>query len=261
MSKLNNLLRIWPNGTVGTQFWLEQQAIYPQLSKKYVTNGWLTKIGHGAFIKAGDQVDLFGGLYALQQELKLPVHLGGKSALDFLGSSHFVPKHNNITYIYNYGVGAERYLPAWFNQFFAKHSIHYVRTKLFNTELGLIEHHTNTFCVKLASVERALFELLALVPEEVITYQHAYLIMQNQVFLRVDLVQELLESCSSQLLKRLFLHLTKKCGLPVLERLRFNNIELGQGRRTIGNKAAVYDPEFKLAVPPLENDGTENMEL
>ena len=102
MSKLNTLLKTWPNGTVGTQVWLEQQEIYPQLSNKYVTNGWLEKIGHGAFVKAGDHVDLLGGMYALQKELNLLVHLGGKTALEFLGSSHFVPqKKTNDLYIHS----------------------------------------------------------------------------------------------------------------------------------------------------------------
>ena len=188
------------------------------------------------------------------------MHLGGKTALELLGSAHFVPQNNTVTYIYTHGPMPERYLPSWFNTFFAQHLIHYVRAKLFVTDLGLAEHRSATFTIKIASTERALFELLSLVPG-VITYQYAYLIMQGQMFLRDDLVQELLEQCSSQLLKRLFLHLAKKCALPVVERLQFNKINLGQGKRTLGKNAIVYDPEFKIMVPPLEDDGTENVEI
>lgn len=260
MGKLNQLLKNWPNGTVGTQAWFEQREIHPQLSNKYVINGWLEKVGHGAFIKAGDKVDLLGGLYALQQELKLPVHLGGKTALEFLGRAHFVPKGKPATYIYTHSQSPERYLPSWFNELYSQYSIRYIRAPLFITEFGLQEHQSTTFVVKVANTERALFELLALVPK-VMTYQYAYLTMQGQMFLRDDIVQELLTNCTSQLVKRLFLHLAKKSSLPVLERLQLNNIDLGQGRRTVGKTATEYDPEFKIMVPPLKEDGTETMEF
>ena len=164
-----------------------------------------------------------------------------------------------MTYIYTHASLPERYLPSWFNSFYAKHLIQHVRTKLFPTKVGLIEHLSTTFTVKIASTERALFELMSLVPNT-ITYQYAYLTMQSQMFLSVDLIQELLECCNSKLVKRLFLHLAKKCTLPVFERLNLNKVELGNGRRYICKEATVYDPEFKIIVPALEPDGTLDLE-
>ena len=34
-SKLNQLLKKWPRGTVATAAWLEQQGVYRQLSRRY----------------------------------------------------------------------------------------------------------------------------------------------------------------------------------------------------------------------------------
>ena len=203
MGKLNNLLRQWPNGTVATQLWLDEQQIYRQLSNKYVRSGWLTKIGHGAFAKAGDRVDLFGGVFALQQELKLPIHIGGQTALELFGRAHFIPMTNNYSYIYVHENKTERQLPSWFVAAFSTNLIKYIRQQLFVKKVGLQNFDCSTFTIEIASPERALFELLALVPNE-ITYEHAYLVMQGQELLRVEIVQALLESCCSQLLKRLF---------------------------------------------------------
>ena len=41
--------------------------------------------------RAGDRVDWIGGVYALQQQLRLPIHIGGKTALEMQGYAHFLP--------------------------------------------------------------------------------------------------------------------------------------------------------------------------
>ena len=50
-SKLNQLLKKWPRGTVATAAWLEQQGVYRQLSRRYAVSGWLQSLGHGAFLR------------------------------------------------------------------------------------------------------------------------------------------------------------------------------------------------------------------
>jgi hypothetical protein len=48
-SKINQLLRRWPNGTVAVSSWLEKQGAYQQLVQKYEATAWLRRVGQGAY--------------------------------------------------------------------------------------------------------------------------------------------------------------------------------------------------------------------
>ncbi|MCD6326678.1 AbiEi antitoxin N-terminal domain-containing protein, partial [bacterium] len=89
--KINQLLKEWPKGTVATQAKLSKLGISRQLATKYVLHNWIIRIGTGAFVRSGDQIDWRGGLYALQTQLGLSVHVGARIALELQGLSHFVP--------------------------------------------------------------------------------------------------------------------------------------------------------------------------
>ena len=67
-SKINQLLKEWPPGTVVTKAKLDKLGISRQLATKYVLYNWIIRIGTGAFARSGDQVDWQGGLYALQTQ-------------------------------------------------------------------------------------------------------------------------------------------------------------------------------------------------
>jgi len=76
-AKLNQLFQRWPKGTVATQTWLNQLGISSKLANWHVGSGWLNRFGARAFKQPGDQVGWQGGLYALQTQLKMTVHIGG----------------------------------------------------------------------------------------------------------------------------------------------------------------------------------------
>ncbi len=257
MGKLNEVLRIWPSGTVVVQSWLEQHCqISRQLTRKYVKGGWVEKIGPGAYVRSGDKVDWRGGVYALQQLLKLPIHVGGKTALELSGRAHFVPMGSHrLLYLYTHGDHPERQLPRWLTQYFNNQSFNYISNVLFTGAHGLQAWNCSTFGIWISNTERALLEILALVPKKM-SFEHAFLLMQGKETLRVDVLQGLLEDCRSQVLKRLFLYLAKKCQLPCFERLNLKTLKLGQGKRTIDN-GDHYDPQFKLFVPNLSIDKQE----
>ena len=249
--KLNRLLGSWPSGTVMTQSWFERQGITRQLSYFYVKSGWLEKIGQGAFIKTGDQVNWMGGLYAIQQQLDLKVHLGGRSLLEVKGASHFIPMGpKRPLYLYANEGSEVVLLPKWFIQAFSRSAtITYFARKLFSTEVGMETLEQANFTIQVSSKERALMEVLSLVSKDV-GYTHAYRLFQGQHTLRPSLVQELLENCVSYKVKRLFLYLGKKCSLPWIQHLNLSRITLGRGKRQIGS-GGVYDPEFEISVPKL----------
>src|SRR3972149_11844996 len=114
-SKINQLLQRWPNGTVAVSSWLEKQGAYQQLVRKYEATAWLRRVGQGAYAKAGNAVEWTGGLYALQEHLRLPVHVGAKTALQMQGYAHFLPLGKTAT-VSLFGLPDIK-LPAWFTQY------------------------------------------------------------------------------------------------------------------------------------------------
>jgi Transcriptional regulator, AbiEi antitoxin N-terminal domain len=81
-TKLNNLLVNWQPGAVYTSTWLSSQGFSPSAIAGYCQSNWLRSIGRGAFVKVGDTYDWSGSLWAVQQQLGLAIHPGGKTALE-----------------------------------------------------------------------------------------------------------------------------------------------------------------------------------
>src|SRR5437762_2813894 len=165
-AKLNKFLKHWSRGTVGTSQWMEKNGIYPQLAKVYEKGGWLTRVGHGAFIQSGDKVEWPGALFAIQNQSKLPIYPGSKTALQMLGHAHFLPlgKGQAISLFSTRGVK----LPGWFKQYDWGVQVQYLATKLFSDNagsLGLTEKNLGAFSISLSSPERAMMEVLNLVPK------------------------------------------------------------------------------------------------
>src|SRR3989344_6757782 len=80
-NKLNQLLGNWPSGTVAASSWLKERGYSNPLLSKYKMNSWISSIGRDANVRPNGKVDWTGGLYAIQEQLYLPVHAGGKTAL------------------------------------------------------------------------------------------------------------------------------------------------------------------------------------
>ena len=66
--------------------------------------------------------------------------------------------------------------------------------------------------------------------------------------LRPDLVQNLLENCSSIKVKRLFLYLAEKASHGWVQHIKLDKIDLGSGKRSIV-KNGVYNSKYKITVP------------
>lgn len=261
MTKLCKLISEWPAGTVGVQTRLNNMQIYKQLSNKYAASGWLQKIGVGAYVRAGEKPTWQGGIYAMQQDLGLKLHIGGLSSLELLGRSHFIPlgmnRHARL-YIFAHGSHLPRYLPKWFLQL-ENLTSYFIPTPFFSSNLGLMNFNCGTFKIQISATERAIFELLALVREKS-SFEHACLVMQHQSGLRSDVVEQLLQECSSQVTKRLFLYLARKFNLNFLPYVKLKGIDLGRGVRRIA-QGEVFDPELKLYVPQMSDKINPDLEV
>lgn len=245
-TKLNRLLRSWPAGTVGTLTWLSKQGVYQQLAHEYEKGSWLEKIGCGAYSRAGDKVSWPGGVYAMQAQLGLPVHVGGKTALELGGFEHFMVMGEG-SYLYLFSDTPDR-LPTWFSKHRWDRRVSYRSLKLFprNQKLGLARHSFGSFEIERSAPERAILEVLHLVPKEQ-SFAEARLLMEGLVGLRPKLVQNLLEQCRSVKVKRLFLYLAGSYNHAWLKKLDPSKITLGSGKRVIvpGGK---LDPKYQITV-------------
>ncbi len=110
-TKINRLINQWTTGAPSATSYLVASGFSRDLLVKYKNSGWLEPFGRGAYIRSGDKVDWPGALFTLQTQLGLPVHAGGKTALERKGYAHYLPARQKRVFLYGPRGLA---LPAWF---------------------------------------------------------------------------------------------------------------------------------------------------
>lgn len=246
-TKINLLLQSWPLGSVATSTWLNSQGVRFDLAERYRRSGWLKTIGKGACIRTGDTVGWQGAVSALQGQLGMLIHPGGKSALNLLGKSHDVSTSSREE-ITLYSQRDER-VPKWFVSNDWDAQITMVHTGLFPSGLqaGFSTLTYGNFTVRVSSAERAIMEMLYSVPA-MNTPEQVKKIFEGLITLRPDVVSELLVNCGSRKAKRLFMVLAEMHGHPWLEKLDLSGIDFGKGKRVLV-KGGRFDSTYQITVP------------
>lgn len=251
--RLNHLIGHIPAGIVLTLKWLKEQGISTKLAWWYVHSNWLERIGEEAYKKVGDQVEWAGAVSALQTQLNLSLHVGAKTALQLLGQAHFIPMQGikRIQLFTRPGVS----IPQWLrNEEAWKVEFKIYKTALFNDEImtGLVERTVDGVNLFISSPERAILEVLYLVPKEQ-PFDEVVSLAESLGQLRPLVVQSLLEQCKSIKVKRLFLHLAERFQHTWLTELNLKKIDLGHGKRVIGS-GGHYDPKYQISVPRITEE-------
>lgn len=245
--KLSELLGKWPKGAVAVQSWLDKREIPRQLADRYCRFGWLSRVGRGAYARLNETVEWTGGLYALQQQLGLPIHAGGKTALELQGYAHYIPmRSGGVKWLFG---PPKAKPPRWFLKRDWGDRPRYVATNLFESspELGLTKKQIEDYEIRLSAPERAILELLDQLPKSQ-GFEEAQQLMEGLATLRPELVQQLLESCRSIKVKRLFLLLAEICGHQWLSSVNLSNVNLGKGKRLLV-KGGHFDKKFQISTP------------
>ncbi|HNY63830.1 MAG TPA: type IV toxin-antitoxin system AbiEi family antitoxin domain-containing protein [Deltaproteobacteria bacterium] len=245
--KMSQVYRRWPKGTVATLVWLNELGVSTRLAGWHVRSGWLESFGPRAFVQPGDKVDWQGGLYALQAQLGMSVHAGGKTALELQGLSHYVPlgERRRVILISDH---AEQ-LPAWFRKKEWGVLIDHVRASLFRKipAEAVVQYNSGGFEIAISSAERAVMEQMHLI-ENNDDIEYAYQLMEGLNTLRPDVVQELLENCSSVRVKRFFLWSAETIGHDWFKRLDISKVDLGKGKRQI-YRGGLLNHRYQITVP------------
>ena len=98
-----------------------------------------------------------------------------------------------------------------------------------------------------SSPERAFLECLNL-PEASSSLLDIYYIMESLTTLRPRLLQQLLESCSSQKVKRLFLYMAEKAGHQWFKALKVDSIVISKSR-LMAVPTGKYISKYNMTVP------------
>lgn len=252
ISKLNQLLSRWLGGQVLVRSYLHGQGYSDQHLQKYVNGGWIERIGVGAYKRPKDSVEWHAGLQAIQEQLKLPIHVGGRTALSLSGKAQYMElgKMNLILF-----APRKCSLPAWFKKYPWAVTVKFQESSLFSESLNEFGQKENGFTQRdfgqqsiiMSSPERAILEYIDKLPSKG-TYEEALQLMENLTSLRPGVVQALLAKCNSVKAKRLFLHLAEKVGHQWFHKLEVDKVELGTGKRVIF-KNGMLDIKYNITVP------------
>ncbi len=230
--------------------WLSKQGYSPDLQKRYRQSGWLESIGTGAMIRTGETVNYKGAIYALQQQLGMSIHIGGRTALAMLGKAHYLELATKKAILFG---ALQEKLPLWFEKRNWGVELAYYQSSFLPPDMGWTSVELKTFSLKVSAAPRALMECLYLAPKNQELLE-CYELMEGLNNLRPERVQKLLEACNSVKVKRLFIYMAQKAKHPWVEYLNLNNFDFGSGKRSIV-KNGVYVAQYQITVPKeLEPD-------
>jgi hypothetical protein len=172
----------------------------------------------------------------------LSVHVGGLTALSLQGYWHYIGERP----LFLYGPSRTR-LPAWFGGA-ASREVRFTPTNFLDAapQESLRSITAEGVVIRLSTPERAVLEMLYHVPGQV-GFEESLEIVGGLASLQVDLMQSLLERCSSVKVKRLFLYCARESAHSWYSLLDRSRIDLGAGNRELV-KGGKLDKEFLLTV-------------
>ena len=200
-------------------------GISADLAVHYVRAGWLSRLARGVYYKPNDTLALHPSLLLLQHRFE-GLHVGGKSALDWYGVRHYVSQR---PVLHLYGWSAAK-LPGWFTERFPST---YHRKRLFDESPEALLHvgpfETRAEAPLVSVPERALLEVLSEVGVRQ-PLKEAQELAESTYSMRADVMQELLQRCTSVKTVRLCLQLRKESSLPWAAKLNPAKLPTGSSK-------------------------------
>jgi hypothetical protein len=237
--KIKLLMQNWVAGTIQTTEMLLEQGFTHSDIQKYLGSQWLEQVGHGAYKRYADHIGWQGAIYGLRSK----AHIGGKSALQLRSMGHYINMGKPQIDLFSNDYTA---LPLWFKNNDWGADMRHLKTNLL-PDLAIDAYEVGNFTIKVSSPERAALELMQFACK-IYSFDECKLLAENLSFLRPDIMQQLLESCTSIKAKRLILYFASSMKMTWYEKLDLKKIDLGQGYRKIVENG-IYDETFKIMIP------------
>lgn len=240
-TKINQLVKSWPRGTIKTVKELERLGYSPQLLKKYKNSGWIELYTRGAYKLFDEKVSWEGVLYGLQNRGETTLHAGARTALELKGYGHFA----RVTNKYLFGERSESY-----NVLLKKlQDVKLKKTEVFpyDEERFFTKYKVEGFEIGISSPELAAMEMIYLIPSEQ-SFNEATLIMESLTTLRPRIVQQLLEKCGSYKVKRIFMWMAEINNHTWVNDLDLTKVDFGKGKLSVV-KNGMLNKKYNITVP------------
>ncbi len=243
MSKINQLIKSWPKGTVKTVTELQKLGYSPQLLKSYSNSKWIELYSRGIYQLSGDKVLWQGLLFGMQKRKNTTLHAGAKTALTLKGFSQYIKLGKDKVYLFS---NKDENFNVWLKR---NNQITLNRTTIFNykNKKYFTNYQLNQFEIIISAPELAIMEMLYLIPQKQ-SFDEALEIMEALTTLRPKIVQQLLAEGKSVKVKRLFLFMAEFSNHAWVKDIDVKKINLGSGKRVIV-KNGVLDKKYKITIP------------
>ncbi|WP_280553441.1 type IV toxin-antitoxin system AbiEi family antitoxin domain-containing protein [Halomonas sp. 25-S5] len=264
--KLNQLVRLLPEGLLVDAAWLEAHGYSRALRSQYVSSGWLDSPVRGVYWRPRGVFRWEQVVISLQVLLGYPVSVGGRTALEMRGYSHYLYQAQQAVHLYT-----DRKLPSWLAKLrdmpvFVVHNRsrflpalpgYSDKLSLETAESGASPRLPGALDIDAwgpwgwplvrSAPERSILELIDELPNGT-SFDMVDKFMEGLVTLRPRKMQALLEEAQSVKVKRLFFFFADRHRPQWLDMIERNKIDLGKGKRMIA-RGGKLDKTYQITVP------------
>jgi hypothetical protein len=268
-SKINQLVSQLPEGLLVDAAWLESKGYSRALRSHYVSAGWLNQPTRGVYRRGHGPLGWEFVVVSLQTLLGLPLVVGGRTALQVQGFSHYLAQEVREVHLYG-----SVPLPTWVGKLPLKVTFrHHNSERLFANEpvtRGLtsaafdlesargwsadsihgvrdITWGSWNWPLTLSTPERSYLELLDELPSRE-TFHQADVVMEGLANLSPRRLAKLLADCRSVKVKRLFFFFADRHQHAWRRQLDPKDFDLGSGKRVLA-KGGRLDARYQITVP------------
>lgn len=249
--KLNQLQQDLSEGLLVDAAWLTRRGYSSSLRSQYLRAGWLESPTPRVYRGLHSPLTWQQVVLSLQHMLKLPLTVGGRTALEKQGYAHYLSTVTQEVHLY----GPSR-PPSWLNslpldvQFHWHNSLRLFPSDMDDVVRPSLDMHAAGFVtlpMRYSSKERAVLELLDELPARE-SFHQVDSLMEGMSALSPQRLQVLLEGCKSVKVKRLFLFFADRHLHAWRSKLDTSRIDLGSGKRILA-KGGRLDPHYNITVP------------
>ena len=269
-SKLNQLQRDLPEGLVVDSVWLTERGYSTSLRTHYVSAGWLERVARRVYRRPRGTLTWQQVVISLQAVMQLPLVVGGRTALDLQGLSHYLS--DGVREVHLYGPDKA---PTWLNElrlgvrFCSHNSRRLFRNDPIVRDVSSVDWNIDTdqgksadpihgsfrylpvghweWPLTVSTPERAILELMDELPNRE-SFHQVDKLMEGLPNLSPRRLQKLLVDCRSVKVKRLFFFYAHRHRHRWLGQIDMKTIDLGAGNRSLV-KGGKFNAQFKITLP------------
>lgn len=241
----------FPLGMVATKRWLQEQGLSLHYIDNSVRRGALVVAVPGVYYRDEARLTWQGVVASLQRMTTLAVNVGGLTALELNGVSHYVNQSGKRTI----GLYCPEKLPRWVDKMGVEATFEWHGTKRLWPEslmrdqrvLRPYEWSKGLPEITYSCVEKAYLEVLNEVPKHV-SFEHADALLQGLHNLSPRKLDTLLKGCLNVKVKRLFFWLAERNQQPWFKYLKSEDYDLGAGKRVVAVNGRL-EKNWQITVP------------